>query len=139
MTDCGHGWVYTRLDGVKARCGGPGICSECSRDKARKEAAENRNKPSAQNQAQAMEPATEAHHCNCLGPQNGQPHCPCTMRTLRIVDGRYVQDMGPVEPARPALNLWQNTRGCICPPGSEATCQGALCPRRPHTPAVGAI
>lgn len=21
-------------------------------------------------------------------------------------------------------------RGCICPPGSEKTCQGALCPRR---------
>lgn len=23
--------------------------------------------------------------------------------------------------------------GCICPPGSEKTCQGALCPRRKPT------
>jgi len=23
-----------------------------------------------------------------------------------------------------------NAMGCICPPGSERTCQGALCPRR---------
>lgn len=22
-------------------------------------------------------------------------------------------------------------RGCVCPPGSEATCKGALCPRQP--------
>lgn len=25
--------------------------------------------------------------------------------------------------------------GCICPPGAEATCKGALCPRRPIGPA----
>lgn len=25
--------------------------------------------------------------------------------------------------------------GCICPPGSEKTCQGPLCPRRPVQPA----
>ncbi len=31
----GHGHVYTRPDGVKMRCGGPGICSECSKDLAR--------------------------------------------------------------------------------------------------------
>lgn len=22
-------------------------------------------------------------------------------------------------------------QGCVCPPGSEKTCQGALCPRKP--------
>ena len=27
----GHGHVYPRADGVTARCGGPGICSECSK------------------------------------------------------------------------------------------------------------
>lgn len=26
----GHGWVNPRPDGAKARCGGPGICGECS-------------------------------------------------------------------------------------------------------------
>jgi hypothetical protein len=39
------------------------------------------------------------HPCNCIGPQNGEPRCPCAMRNVRIVDGRYVmpaQDLGPV-------------------------------------------
>jgi len=31
----GHGHVFPRPDGVKARCGGPGLCPECSRDAAR--------------------------------------------------------------------------------------------------------
>lgn len=25
-------------------------------------------------------PATEMHACNCIGPQNGDPVCPCQMR-----------------------------------------------------------
>ena len=36
----GHGHVYPRPDGVRARCGGPGLCVECSRDKVRKDRAE---------------------------------------------------------------------------------------------------
>lgn len=28
----GHGHVYPRPDGMKARCGGPGICPECSKE-----------------------------------------------------------------------------------------------------------
>ena len=31
----GHGHVHPRSDGVKARCGGPGMCSECSMEAAR--------------------------------------------------------------------------------------------------------
>jgi hypothetical protein len=30
----GHGHVRPRPDGARARCGGPGICNECSREKA---------------------------------------------------------------------------------------------------------
>jgi hypothetical protein len=37
-SNLGHGHVYPRPDGVKARCGGPGICSECSREAAQKAA-----------------------------------------------------------------------------------------------------
>jgi hypothetical protein len=35
--------------------------------------------------------------CNCIGPQNGQPLCPCQMAGVKIVDGRYVKttDLGP--------------------------------------------
>ncbi|QKC99153.1 hypothetical protein [Mesorhizobium sp. NZP2298] len=37
------------------------------------------------------------HLCGCIGPQNGQPLCPCAMRGVKIVDGRYVKvvDYGP--------------------------------------------
>ena len=31
-TNNGHGHVWNRPDGVKARCGGPGICLDCARD-----------------------------------------------------------------------------------------------------------
>jgi hypothetical protein len=34
----GHGHVFPRADGNKARCGGPAMCSECARDLARKNA-----------------------------------------------------------------------------------------------------
>ena len=34
----GHGHVIPRPDGVRARCGGPGLCRECSRDLARQRA-----------------------------------------------------------------------------------------------------
>jgi len=39
------------------------------------------------------------HSCGCIGPQNGQPLCPCMMRGVTIENGRYVkkQDLGPVE------------------------------------------
>lgn len=38
-----------------------------------------------------------AQACNCMGPQAGQPVCPCEMRFVRIIDGRYVKtvDLGP--------------------------------------------
>jgi hypothetical protein len=42
----------------------------------------------------------------------------------------------PVHPVPPSPH------GCVCPPGSEATCKGALCPRRapsaPSAPYAGA-
>ena len=34
----GQGHVFPRPDGIRARCGGPGLCGECSRDRARKDA-----------------------------------------------------------------------------------------------------
>lgn len=34
-TNTGHGHVWARPDGVKARCGGPGICKQCSLDAGR--------------------------------------------------------------------------------------------------------
>jgi hypothetical protein len=46
-----------------------------------------------------LDPSAQRHYvCGCIGPQNGQPLCPCQMRGVQIKDGRYVriQDLGPV-------------------------------------------
>jgi hypothetical protein len=36
--------------------------------------------------------------CGCMGPQNGQPRCPCMMQNLRQINGCWVEviDHGPV-------------------------------------------
>lgn len=38
-TNKGHGHVFARHDGVKARCGGPGMCAECRAEQQAKEAS----------------------------------------------------------------------------------------------------
>jgi len=38
--NAGHGHVYKRADGVRAPCGGPGACPECSVDEAKRFCAE---------------------------------------------------------------------------------------------------
>lgn len=45
---------------------------------------------------------TSARLCNCVGPQNGEPVCPCRMAYLTIRDGRYVEviDHGPAPASR---------------------------------------
>jgi hypothetical protein len=42
--------------------------------------------------------------CNCVGPRNGEPRCPCQMRNVIERDGRWVvpeQDLGPVRRLTP--------------------------------------
>lgn len=44
--------------------------------------------------------AGQAWSCNCIGPQNGEPLCPCMMRGISQKNGRWVrpeQDLGPVQ------------------------------------------
>ena len=41
--------------------------------------------------------------CACRGPQNGEPLCPCAMRNVQSVNGRYVlpgRDLGPATEGR---------------------------------------
>lgn len=47
----------------------------------------------------AQAPA-ESRACFCIGPQNGEPLCPCMMDQVEIRNNRYilVQDLGPVPP-----------------------------------------
>lgn len=35
--------------------------------------------------------------CCCVGPQNGQPLCPCQMKSTKVINGRLVKvtDLGP--------------------------------------------
>lgn len=49
-------------------------------------------------QAYSKVDATGHNACNCIGPRNGEPRCPCMMRNVKVVDGRYVEtiDHGPV-------------------------------------------
>lgn len=49
--------------------------------------------------------------CYCIGPQNGQPLCPCRMRGVEIKDGRYVKtiDYGPVRPIE-VPDFWEQIR-----------------------------
>lgn len=37
------------------------------------------------------------NQCFCVGPQDGKSLCPCQMRSVKIIDGRYVKttDLGP--------------------------------------------
>lgn len=46
-----------------------------------------------------------SHACNCVGPQNGDPVCPCMMRGVSVRNGRYVreEDLGPVAPPLPKV------------------------------------
>lgn len=68
--------------------------------------------------------------CNCIGPQNGQPLCPCMMRGVQERDGRYYrpeQDLGPVSPytlgkITPAVAGWQCPNCGKAHPPTVKTC-----------------
>jgi hypothetical protein len=43
------------------------------------------------NQAREAFGQPVAHPCNCIGPQRGEPRCPCAMRNVIKRDGRWIQ------------------------------------------------
>lgn len=47
--------------------------------------------------------------CHCIGPQNGEPRCPCMMRNMRQVGGRWVEviDHGPVRSGQEAAEAFK--------------------------------
>ncbi len=63
----GHGHVFPRADGVKMRCGGPGLCSECTADAYRARAA------LAQPSQSQYEASFEEWLANELEGEDGQP------------------------------------------------------------------
>lgn len=48
--------------------------------------------------------------CFCIGPQNGEPLCPCQMANVKIQNGRYVkvEDLGPVDNNEITLDFISN-------------------------------
>lgn len=46
---------------------------------------------------QSIAQGSSQQTCNCIGPQNGQPACPCAMRNVKVINGRWVrtEDLGP--------------------------------------------
>ena len=56
-------------------------------------------------------PVPVSNPCNCIGPQGGEPLCPCAMRGVIVRDSRYVlpeRDLGPVA-ATPQRGLFGST------------------------------
>lgn len=52
--------------------------------------------------------------CNCIGPQRGEPRCPCGMRNVIKRDGRWIQqevDLGPAPPDKPMVIGHASTGG----------------------------
>ena len=47
--------------------------------------------------------------CNSVDPQNGQPLCPCAMKTVKVVDGRYVQVIDLGEAKSEGVGKWPST------------------------------
>ena len=58
-TNTGHGHVWKRPDGVRARCGGPGMCRSCAGDKADMEKASERQSFSMDRHVELMEYAAK--------------------------------------------------------------------------------
>ncbi|QBI81040.1 hypothetical protein [Pseudomonas phage vB_Pae_BR141b] len=70
-TNVGHGHVFPRADGVKMRCGGPGLCSECAADASRARAALAQPSPA---QAECI----DCHGSGfCMSISNEEIRCPC--------------------------------------------------------------
>ncbi|HGN1219720.1 TPA: hypothetical protein ACKR4O_004940 [Pseudomonas aeruginosa] len=65
-TNVGHGHVFPRADGVKMRCGGPALCSECAADAYRARAALAQPSP-------PPHPAPELDFSRPLETENGDP------------------------------------------------------------------
>jgi hypothetical protein len=72
------------------------------------------------------------HACACMGPQPGHKYCPC--KEKQMMAEREIGTDGLPWPTHYFHHIPVTTQtvpqGCICPPGSEATCKGRFCPRR---------
>ena len=58
-----------------------------------------------------MKTGAATHSCGCVGPQRGEPYCPCRMRGVIQRNGRWIEperDLGPVRRDDALLDLIRN-------------------------------
>ncbi|WP_124083093.1 hypothetical protein [Pseudomonas aeruginosa] len=75
----GHGHVFPRADGVKMRCGGPGLCSECTADASRARAALAQPSPASDLDPFNLAPHAEAFNeapAEALKPEQAEAERP---------------------------------------------------------------
>ncbi|EPB7008690.1 hypothetical protein V3478_31260 [Pseudomonas aeruginosa] len=78
-TNVGHGHVFPRADGVKMRCGGPGLCSECAADAYRARAALAQPSPASDLDPFNLAPHAEAFNeapAEALKPEQAEAERP---------------------------------------------------------------
>lgn len=58
-----------------------------------------------------MKSVAGAQGCGCIGPQRGEPYCPCRMRGVIERDGRWIEperDLGPVRRSVSEIDMIRN-------------------------------
>ncbi|MDR6826471.1 hypothetical protein J2X48_000725 [Bosea sp. BE271] len=77
---------------------------------------------------------TSTRACNCIGPQRGEPYCPCRMRGVIQRDGRWIEperDLGPVRSDDRLLDLLRNLPADFSDDGN--CCAGKLADATPKS------
>lgn len=109
-TNTGHGHVWERPDGMKARCGGPAMCSECAKDQANWQ-GNSTPSPTAALTPEQLKPCPFCGgHANGVywspsGARNGQLH----QDRVQCLDCWVTVHGQPPSLGKSALEVW-NTR-----------------------------
>lgn len=94
-TNTGHGHVWSRPDGGKARCGGPAICSECATQAAELKAMRDIPDPAGWNRITELENRLQRiYNLFASGPDT---ICRTTWRRTEYPPVPLVLDRGAVE------------------------------------------
>lgn len=136
-TNVGHGHVFPRADGVKMRCGGPALCSECAADAYRARAALAQPSP-AQAEAERPEVVARVVHSNPVvlgqcGPLNANDELMTVAQHAASV-ARWAEMFNRVEQQRDAalveVERLRESKGD--PVGSFEKCMKVMYERDEH-------
>lgn len=91
-TNKGHGHAWTRPDGMKARCGGPGMCKECARDAAMVAAVGPLSKKTREEQEAAAKTAAMSADIAALAHPAAEK--PCVFAAIEALAQQAREDEG---------------------------------------------